>query len=102
MKSKDQQLLEEAYGMVNKPKPKLWDWDQEITVDGVPYYTQANYTTESYEERDTNYHEVTVTLQEVEVYDAETNQPITEESNPELYNKIVQALELAIQEDITR
>lgn len=99
MKSKDQQLLEEAYNMVFKNKSKQWDWDHEIVVDGALYYVQANYTLEKYHERETDYHEANVTIDEVNIQDAESEQPITKESNPELYHKILNELELTIQEE---
>lgn len=101
MKSRDQQLLEEAYNTVYKNKPKQWDWDHEIVVDGVLYHVQANYTSEKYHERETDYYNVDVNVEEVEIQDAESEQPITKENNPELYNKVIKALELKIQEEVS-
>lgn len=116
MKDKDHKMLQEAYGQIisrpQYPLKKTWDWDDEIEVDGVNYFAQANYTKEDhYDEGDGTHTPPTSWVSteidtykgapDVEFYkeNPETGDfdiPVTQEQEPELFEKLFDALDQKI------
>lgn len=114
MRDNDTKFLAEAYGEVMgkvRPEPK-WDYDDEIEVDGVTYYAQAMYTKEDhYDEGDgTHTPPTSWVTTEIDTYQGEPDVkfykenpetrdfdvPVNQEQEPELFQKIYDALDQKI------
>jgi hypothetical protein len=94
--------------MISQIEPK-WDYDDEIKVEGITYYAQANYNIEHFHDSGDGIYTppsswINTELEPGALFFKENTEtgdidvPITEEEEPELYKQIYNALDVKVYE----